>query len=61
MISFLPLLLATLLAYRIILKKNLKSFFTSRDKYSYKRTWIGFASLALISGAFGAIDLILNW
>ena len=61
LISFLPLLLATLLAYRIILKKNLKSLFTSHDKYSYKRTWIGFASLALISIAFGSLDLILNW
>jgi membrane protease YdiL (CAAX protease family) len=61
LISFLPLLIATLLAYRIFLKKNLKSLFTSHDKYSYKRTWIGFASLALISSAFGSIDLILNW
>ncbi len=61
LISFLPLLLATLLAYRIFLKKDLKSLFTSRDKYSYKRTWIGFASLALISIAFGSLDLILNW
>lgn len=61
LISFLPLLLATLLAYRIFLKKNIKSLFTSRDKYSYKRTWIGFATLALISIAFGSLDLILNW
>jgi len=61
LISFLPLLIATLLAYRIFLKKNIKSLFTSRDRYSYKRTWIGFASLALISIAFGSFDLILNW
>ena len=61
LISFLPLLLATLLAYRIFLKRNIKSLFTSRDKYSYKRTWIGFASLALISIAVGSLDLILNW
>ena len=61
LISFLPLFIATLLAYRIFLKKNIKSLFTSHDKYSYKRTWIGFASLALISSAFGSIDLILNW
>ena len=61
LISFLPLLIATLLAYRIFLKKNIKSLFTSRDRYSYKRTWIGFASLALISSAFGSLDLILNW
>jgi len=61
LISFLPLFIATLLAYRIFLKKNIKSLFTSRDKYSYKRTWIGFASLALISSAFGSFDLILNW
>ena len=60
LISFLPLLLATLLAYRIFLKRNIKSLFTSRDNYSYKRTWIGFASLALISIAFGSLDLILN-
>ena len=61
LISFLPLFIATLLAYRIFFKKNIKSLFTSRDKYSYKRTWIGFASLALISIAFGSLDLILNW
>ena len=61
LISFLPLLIATLLAYRIFLKKNIKSLFTSGDRYSYKRTWIGFASLALISIAFGSFDLILNW
>ena len=61
LISFLPLFIATLLAYRIFLKKNIKSLFTSRDAYSYKRTWIGFASLALISIAFGSFDLILNW
>lgn len=61
LISFLPLFIATLLAYRIFLKKNIKSLLTSRDKYSYKRTWIGFASLALISIAFGSLDLIFNW
>jgi membrane protease YdiL (CAAX protease family) len=61
LISFLPLLFATLLTYRVILKKNIKSLFTSRDKYSYKRTWVGFASLALISITFGSFDLILNW
>ena len=61
LISFLPLLVATLLTYRVILKKNIKSLFTSRDKYSYKRTWVGFASLALISITFGSFDLILNW
>ena len=61
LISFLPLLIATLLAYRIFLRKNIKSLFTFRDRYSYKRTWIGFASLALISIAFGSFDLILNW
>jgi membrane protease YdiL (CAAX protease family) len=61
LISFLPLLLATLLAYRIFLRKNLKSLFTNREKYSYKRSWIGFASLALISIFFALVDLILNW
>ena len=61
LISFLPLLAATLLAYRIFLKKNIKSLFTNKEKYSYKRTWIGFASLALISIAFGSLDLMLNW
>jgi uncharacterized protein len=61
LISFLPLFIATLLAYRIFLRKNIKSLFTFRDRYSYKGTWIGFASLALISIAFGSFDLILNW
>lgn len=61
LISFLPLLLATLLAYRIFLKRNQKSLFTFHERYSYKKTWIGFASLALISLSLGALDLLLNW
>ena len=43
-----------------MLKRNAKQLFTSFEKYSWKRTWIGFASLALISSTFGIGDFIVN-
>lgn len=43
-----------------LLKRNVKGLFTSFEKYSWKRTWIGFATLALISMTFGFGDIILN-
>jgi membrane protease YdiL (CAAX protease family) len=60
LVSFIPLFVATLLAYRIFLKRNVKQLFTSREKYSWGRTWIGFASFAVISLVFGIGDLIIN-
>ena len=60
LISFIPLFVATLLVYRLLLKRNVKQLFTSFEKYSWKRTWIGFASLTLISTTFGIGDFILN-
>lgn len=60
LISFIPLFIATLLVYRLLLKRNAKQLFTSFEKYSWKRTWIGFASLALISSTFGIGDFIVN-
>jgi hypothetical protein len=60
LISFIPLFMATLLVYRLLLKRNVKQLFTSFEKYSWKRTWIGFASLTLISTTFGIGDFILN-
>ena len=60
LISFIPLFIATLLAYRLFLTRNVKELFTSFEKYSWKRTWIGFATLALISMTFGFGDIILN-
>ena len=60
LISFIPLFIATLLAYRLFLKRNVKGLFTSFEKYSWKRTWIGFTTLALISMTFGFGDIILN-
>jgi len=60
LVSFIPLFVATLLAYSIFLKRNVKQLFTSREKYSWVRTWIGFASFAVISLVFGLGDLIIN-
>jgi uncharacterized protein len=61
LISFIPLFLATIFAYRYILKRPVKALFTSFERYSWKRTWIGFAAFSLISLVFGIGDLILNW
>jgi membrane protease YdiL (CAAX protease family) len=60
LVSFIPLFVATLLAYRIFLKRHVKQLFTSREKYSWGRTWIGFASFAVISLVFGLGDFIIN-
>jgi membrane protease YdiL (CAAX protease family) len=60
LISFIPLFIATLLAYRLVLKRKVKILFTSFEKYSWRRTWVGFAALALISMTFGVGDIILN-
>lgn len=60
LVSFIPLFLATLLAYRIFLKCNIKQLFTFNDRYSWRRTWIGFASFAVISLVFGFGDFIIN-
>jgi membrane protease YdiL (CAAX protease family) len=61
LVSFIPLFIATLLAYRYLLKRDIKKLFTSFEKYSWKRTWIGFAALSLISLFYGIGDLIINW
>ncbi|MEY3166065.1 MAG: hypothetical protein RLZZ291_582 [Actinomycetota bacterium] len=60
LVSFIPLFVATLVAYRIFLKRNVKQLFTSGKKYSWARTWIGFASFAAISLVFGLGDLLIN-
>lgn len=60
LISFVPLFIATLLAYRYLLKRPLKQLFTSAEKYSWRKTWIGFAALSVISLAFGLGDFIIN-
>ena len=61
LVSFIPLFLGTLLAYRYILKRPTKSLFSAFERYSWKRTWVGFAAFALISLVFGVGDLIINW
>lgn len=60
LISFIPLFLATLLAYRYILKRPVKGLFTAFERYSWRRTWIGFAAFSLISLTFGIGDIVLN-
>ena len=61
LVSFIPLFIATLLAYRYLLKRDIKRLFTSFEKYSWKRTWIGFTALSVISLFYGIGDLIINW
>ncbi len=61
LISFLPLFVATLIAYRYLLKRPIKQLFTSHDKYSWRKTWIGFAALSVISLVMGLGDFIINY
>ena len=61
LISFLPLFVAPLLAYRYLLKRPYKQLFTSAEKYSWRKTWIGFLALSVISLVLGLGDLILNY
>ena len=60
LVSFIPFYLATLIAYRFILKRPFKKLLTIHDRYSWRRTWIGFASFAAISLPMGIGDLLLN-
>ena len=60
LISFVPLLIATMIAYRYLLKRPLKQLFTSAEKYSWRKTWIGFAALSVINLVFGLADFIVN-
>jgi len=60
LVSFIPFFLVTLVAYRFILKRPVKKLLTIHDRYSWRRTWIGFASFAAISLPMGVGDLLLN-
>ncbi len=60
LVSFIPLFLSTLLAYRIFLKRSIKQLFTFNERYSWAKTWIGFASFTAISLVFGLGDLLIN-
>jgi membrane protease YdiL (CAAX protease family) len=60
LVSFIPFFLATLVAYRFILKRPFKKLLTIHDRYSWRRTWIGFASFAAISLPMGVGDIVLN-
>lgn len=60
LISFIPLFLFTILAYRFILNRPVKKLFTAHDQYSWRATWIGFASMSLILLAFAGADILLN-
>ena len=61
LVSFIPLFLLTIFAYRTLLRRPIKRLFTSREKYSWSLTWVGFASLAVILLAFGGADLLINY
>lgn len=60
LVSFIPLFLATLFAYRVFLNRPIKGLFTALERYSWRRTWIGFAAFSIISLAFGVGDIIIN-
>lgn len=60
LISFLPLLVFTMLAYRFLLRLPLKQLFTFNSRYSWARTWIGFGTFGGMLLVSGGIDLILN-
>lgn len=60
LISFVPLFISTLLAYRFFLRRNMRALFTSREKYSWRNTWIGFAVMSVMLLALGGSDLLLN-
>jgi membrane protease YdiL (CAAX protease family) len=60
LISFVPFFFATVLAYRYILKRPVRALFTAFERYSWRKTWIGFAAFSLISLIFGIGDMIFN-
>lgn len=60
LVSFIPLFAFTILAYRLILNLPIKRLFTSRNSYSWRLTWVGFASMSAILLLSGGSDIILN-
>lgn len=60
LISFIPLFLATVLMYRLVLRLPVRGLFTALERYSWRRTWIGFAVFAVISLLMGIPDFIIN-
>ena len=60
LISFLPLFVLTMIAYRFLLRLPLRQLFTFHSRYSWHRTWIGFATFSAMLLISGGLDLILN-
>lgn len=60
LVSFIPLFVLTILAYRIILNLPIKKLFTARDKYSWKLTGVGFACMAALLVLSAGSDIALN-
>lgn len=60
LVSFIPLFVFTILAYRLILNLPIRRLFTSRDSYSWRSTWVGFASMTAILLLSGGSDILLN-
>lgn len=60
LISFLPLFAFTVIAYRFLLQLPLRHLFTFHSRYSWTRTWIGFATFGGMLLFSGGIDLVLN-
>ncbi|MFM8842720.1 MAG: lysostaphin resistance A-like protein [Actinomycetota bacterium] len=61
LVSYIPLFLVIMVVYRYIVNRPIKRLFTSFERYSWKRTWIGFAAFALITLVFGIGDIVINW
>lgn len=59
LIEFLALFVATLLAYRMFLGRRIIGLFTSFEKFSWRRTWIGFLVMQIILLSYTVPSLII--
>lgn len=60
LVSFIPLFVFTILAYRLILNLPIKRLFTSQDRYSWKLTGVGFSCMAAMLVLSAGGDIALN-
>lgn len=60
LVSFVPLFVFTILAYRLILNLPIKRLFTSQDRYSWKLTGVGFSCMAAMLVVSAGGDIALN-
>lgn len=60
LVSFIPLFLFTILAYRLILNLPVKKLFTSRGSFSWALVWVGFASMTAMLVISAGGDIAIN-